>query len=121
VIEALKKLEFYVVVDVARTADMDYADIVIPVASMYEIDHPFESGEGWIMARNKVIEPLGKYKSDYEFWIDLGVRMGYGKDFWHGSIDECMKEQLAPFKTDHGRVALSSDGRRHWQKRRACL
>jgi anaerobic selenocysteine-containing dehydrogenase len=98
VIEALKKLEFYVVVDVARTADMDYADIVIPVASMYEIDHPFESGDGWIMARNKVIEPLGKYKSDYEFWIDLGLRMGYGKDFWHGSIEECMKEQLAPFK-----------------------
>jgi anaerobic selenocysteine-containing dehydrogenase len=97
VIEALKKLDFYVVVDVSRTADMNYADIVIPVASMYEIDHPFESGEGWIMARNKVIEPLGDYKSDYEFWIDLGVRMGYGKDFWHGSIDQCMKELLVPF------------------------
>jgi len=97
VIEALRKLDFYVVIDVARTAEMDYADIVIPVASVYETDHPFESGEGWIMARNKVIEPLGDYKSDYEFWIDLGVRMGYGKDFWNGSIDECMREQLAPF------------------------
>jgi len=98
VIEALKKLDFYVVLDVTRTAEMNYADIVIPVASMYEIDHPFEAGEGWIMARNKVIEPLGEYKSDYEFWIDLGVRMGYGKDFWHGSIDDCVKEQLAPYK-----------------------
>jgi anaerobic selenocysteine-containing dehydrogenase len=48
------------------------------------------------MARNKVIEPLGKYKSDYEFWIDLAVRMGYGKDFWNGSIAECMNEQLKP-------------------------
>jgi len=98
VIDALKKLDFYVVIDVTRTADMDYADVVIPVASMYEIDHPFEAGEGWIMARNKVIEPLGEYKSDYEFWIELGVKMGYGKDFWNGSIKECMKEQLAPFK-----------------------
>jgi anaerobic selenocysteine-containing dehydrogenase len=98
VIEALKKLDFYVVIDVSRTAEMNYADIVIPVASMYEIDHPFEAGEGWIMARNKVIEPLGDYKSDYEFWIDLGVRMGYGKDFWNGSIDACIKEQLEPFK-----------------------
>ena len=30
--EALKKLEFYAIVDVMRTADMDYADVVIPVA-----------------------------------------------------------------------------------------
>ena len=26
-----------------------------------------------MMARNKVIEPLGDYKSDYEFWLDLGA------------------------------------------------
>ena len=48
------------------------------------------------MARNKVIEPLGEYKSDYEFWIELGVRMGYGDDFWGGSMEACMNEQLAP-------------------------
>jgi anaerobic selenocysteine-containing dehydrogenase len=97
VIEALKKLDFYVVVDVMQTADMAFADIVIPVATGYETDHPFEAGEGWVMARNKVIEPLGDYKSDYEFWIDLGVRMGYGTDFWNGSITECMNEQLKPY------------------------
>jgi len=96
VIAALKKLDFYVVIDVTRTAEMDYADIVIPVASMYEIDHPFESTGNWTMARNKVIEPLGAYKSDYEFWIELAVRMGYGKDFWNGSLAECMNEQLKP-------------------------
>jgi anaerobic selenocysteine-containing dehydrogenase len=98
VIEALKKLDFYVVVDVTQTADMAFADIVIPVATGYETDHPFEAGEGWVMARNKVIEPLGDYKSDYEFWIDLGVRMGYGADFWNGSITECMNEQLRPYR-----------------------
>lgn len=96
VLEALKKLDFYVVVDVMRTAEMNYADVVIPVATMYETDHPFEFSGNWIMARNKVIEPLGNYKSDYEFWIDLGVRMGYGKDFWNGSIAECMNDQLKP-------------------------
>ncbi len=98
VIEALKKLEFFVVVDVMRTAEMDYADIVIPVATMYECDHPFESGGGWIMARNRVIEPLGDYKSDYEFWLDLGVKMGYGSDFWEGSIEACMDYQLEPLE-----------------------
>ena len=96
VIEALKKVEFYVTVDVTETADMAFADIVIPVASMYECDHPFETSGNWIMARNRVIEPLGDYKSDYEFWIDLGVRMGYGKDFWDGNLTACMDEQLKP-------------------------
>ena len=42
------------------------------------------------------IEPLGEYKSMYEFWLDLGVRMGYGDDFWNGSMEECMNDQLAP-------------------------
>jgi anaerobic selenocysteine-containing dehydrogenase len=96
VLEALKKLEFYVVVDVMRTAEMKYADVVIPVATMYETDHPFETSGSWIMARNKVIEPFGDYKSDYEFWINLGVKMGYGKDFWNGSLAECMNDQLKP-------------------------
>jgi anaerobic selenocysteine-containing dehydrogenase len=101
VVEALKKLEFFVVIDVMQTSSMPWADVVIPVATMYECDHPFEAsmmGMGnWIMARNKVIEPLGDYKSDYEFWLDLGVRMGYGDDFWHGSIEECMNYQLENF------------------------
>jgi anaerobic selenocysteine-containing dehydrogenase len=97
VVEALKKLEFYVVVDVGRTADMDYADIVIPVATPYEIDHPFEFGGNWIMARNRVIQPLGDYKSIFEFLCDLGVKMGYGSDFWNGSMVDSMNDQLKPF------------------------
>jgi anaerobic selenocysteine-containing dehydrogenase len=96
IVEALKKVDFYAVIDVMRTADMDYADIVIPVATMYETDHPFEFGGNWIMARNRVVEPLGNYKSDYEFWIDLAVKMGYGKDFWNGSLDACLNDRLAP-------------------------
>ena len=96
VVEALQKLDFFVVIDVMRTAEMAYADVVVPVATPYETDHPFEFTPNWIMARNKVIEPLGEYKSMYEFWLDLGVRMGYGADFWNGSMEECMNEQLAP-------------------------
>ena len=98
IVEALKKLGFYVVIDVTRTADMDFADIVVPVSTPYETDHPFEYTENWIMARNKVIEPLGEYKSMYEFWLDLGVRMGYGSDFWNGDMEACMNYQLEPLE-----------------------
>jgi len=98
VIEALEKLEFFVVVDVMQNAAMPWADIVIPVATMYESDHPFEGGMGdWLMARNQVVERMGDYKSDYEFWLDLAVKMGYGEDFWDGSIEKCMNYQLENF------------------------
>ncbi len=97
IIAALEKLDFFVVIDVMQNASMPWADVVIPVATMFESDHPFEASTNWIMARNKVIEPLGEYKSDYEFWLDLAVKMGYGDDFWHGSMKECMNYQLENF------------------------
>lgn len=100
VIAALQKLDFFVVVDVARTADMPYADIVIPVATGYELDHPFQMVPGWLMATRKVIEPVGGSKSIFEFFLDLGVAMGYGKDFWHGNIETAMDDQLAPLAMD---------------------
>ena len=97
VIAALKKLDFFVVIDVTRTAEMDYADIVIPVTTAYENDLRFGSVGDRIMAGNKVIEPLGPYKSDLHFWIELAARMGYAKNFWNGSVDEYLNSQLQPF------------------------
>ncbi len=97
VVEALQKVDFYVVLDVMRTADMQFADIILPTTTPYESDHPFESRGNWIMARSKVIEPLGDYKSIHAFFIDLGVRMGYGADFWDGNVTACQNDMLSPF------------------------
>jgi anaerobic selenocysteine-containing dehydrogenase len=101
IIKSLEKLDFFVVIDVMENAAMPWADVVIPVASMYECDHPFETfakgKQHWIMARSKVIEPLGDYKSDFQFWLDLAVKMGYGGDFWNGDIDQCMNDLLQNF------------------------
>jgi anaerobic selenocysteine-containing dehydrogenase len=124
VIESLKKVDFYVVIDVSRTADMNFADIVLPTTTPYESDHPFEARGNWIMARRKVIEPLEDYKSIYEFFIDLGVRMGYGEDFWHGDIVTCQDDMLSPFgitleelrRFPVGKVYDSSIGSRTYEK-----
>ena len=128
VIEALKKLDFYVVLDVTRTADMNFADIVLPTSTPYETDHPFEARDNWIMARSRVIEPLGEYKSIYEFFLELGVKMGYGNDFWNGDVTAMQNFQLSGFdmtldelrgyKT--GRIyAPSTDGRTYENYARA--
>ncbi len=96
VIEALKKLDFYVVIDTHRTADTAYADIVLPALTPYEIDHPFEVRGPFIMARNKVIEPVGQGRSMQQIMLDIGVALGYGDDFWQGDMTSCMDWQLEP-------------------------
>jgi anaerobic selenocysteine-containing dehydrogenase len=93
---ALEKLDFFVVADVTRTADMPYADIVLPLATSYEVDHPFQFVPGWLMATNRVIEPVHSSKSIFDFFLELAVAMGYGEDFWGGSIPKAMDDQLEP-------------------------
>lgn len=96
VLRALDKVDFFVVADTHRTAEMNWADIVFPVLTPYEIDHPFQVRGPMIMARNRVIAPLGEGKSMQELFLDLGVAMGYGRDFWNGDIRAAMDWQLEP-------------------------
>lgn len=98
IIEALEKLDFYVVADTHRTADMPWADVVIPLATPYEIDHPFQVRGNFIMARNKVIKPVNGGPSMQQFLADLAVKMGYGADYWNGSMTACQNYQLENFK-----------------------
>ncbi|MCG6931059.1 MAG: molybdopterin-dependent oxidoreductase [Desulfofustis sp.] len=96
VLAALQKLDFFVTVDVARTAEMNFADVVVPVATSYESGHPYHMAPGWLMATNRVIEPLGEYKSTFQFFLELADAMGYGNDFWGGDIDAAMDDLLEP-------------------------
>ena len=96
VLRALERLDFLVVVDVARTAEMPWADIVMPVATSYETDHPFQLTPGWLMPFNRAVPPAAGTKSMIEFFLDLGVAMGYGDDFWRGDVAACMDDQLEP-------------------------
>jgi anaerobic selenocysteine-containing dehydrogenase len=110
VLAALKKLDFFVVADVARTADTPYADIVMPLATSYEVDHPFQMVPGWLMATNRVIEPLGSHKSIFEFFLDLANAMGYGEDFWDGNMDTAMDDQLQPLGLDMAALRRQNTG-----------
>ncbi len=98
VLAALEKLDFFVIADVARTPEMPWADIVLPVTTGYESNYPFQYSPSWIMATNQVIPPRGDFKSMIEFMLDLGKAMGYGDDFWQADIQACMDEQLAPLQ-----------------------
>lgn len=96
--EALKKLDFYVVMDTQWNSSCDFADYVLPACTNYESDYQFDtknSPAGTFIAINqKIAEPMGESRSDWEYYLDLAKRMGYGDDFWNGDMDACVREQL---------------------------
>ncbi len=100
VAEALKKVGFFFVMDVCHASHVDYADIVLPACTDYEQSDALRmknTREGtWLGIYNKVVEPPGECRSDRQFYLDLAVKMGYGDDFWHGSVEAMLEEQLAP-------------------------
>lgn len=110
VLEAIKKVDFFVTIDVTEPAEYRYADLVLPTTTPYEADHPFELQGNRLMARTRVVEPLGDYKSIFEFFLDLGVAMGYGADFWNGSIEAFENERLEPFQMTIDQLRAHKNG-----------
>ncbi|MCH7521789.1 MAG: molybdopterin-dependent oxidoreductase, partial [Candidatus Marinimicrobia bacterium] len=76
--ETLSKLDFLVTIDRQLTADAAYADIVLPAATMFEIDSYMAYGPIFRL-REKLIEPVGEARNDYLIMAELARRLGYGQ------------------------------------------
>ncbi len=100
VAEALKKLDFYFVMDTAWNPSCDYADYVLPACTRYEDSCQIGSRnmpEGtFIGIEQQIAEPLGESRSDWKIYLDLAVKLGFGEDFWNGDIDGLLRAQLEP-------------------------
>lgn len=101
VAEALKKVDFLFAADTFWAPHLNFADIVLPSSTVYEQSDYFgvkRTDEGsWISIFNKVVEPLGESRSDWQIYLDLAVKMGYGEYFWQGNAETYLNEQLAGF------------------------
>ncbi|MFC2158416.1 IscS subfamily cysteine desulfurase [Acidobacteriota bacterium] len=75
--ETLSKLDFVVSIDRQLTADCAYADIVLPAATMFEIESYMTYGPIFRI-RDKLIEPIGESRDDYLIMAGLADRLGYG-------------------------------------------
>ncbi|MFC1858290.1 molybdopterin-dependent oxidoreductase [Thermodesulfobacteriota bacterium] len=92
-VEALKKLETVIVQDRFMTSTARFADILLPVSSLWEQDdfaRPWLSGP-YFLSINKAIEPLYECKSDYEIAQELAPRLGI-EDFSEKSLEEWRRE-----------------------------
>ena len=95
--EAMKKLDFLAVSEIFLTPTAQLADIVLPAATHFEFDDIGHFGlpHGFILARPKIVEPMGKCWPDSKILNELGKRLGYAQYFWN-DMRECLDEILKP-------------------------
>jgi cysteine desulfurase NifS len=75
--ETLNALDFQVSIDRQWTADMAYADIVLPAATYYETGS-YMIYDSAFKIRERLIEPVGEARSDFFIMAELANRLGYG-------------------------------------------
>jgi anaerobic selenocysteine-containing dehydrogenase len=99
--EAMRKLDFMVVMDLFMTETAKLADMFLPACSFLE-----KSGVGYVygvntgipyaLLRKKVIEPVGESWADWKIWTELGRRMGYEEFFPWNTEEEVVDFFLKP-------------------------
>ena len=75
--KTLGALDFLVCIDRQLTADMAYADIVLPATTYYEIESYMRYGPIYRI-RERVIDPVGETRNDFFILAELARRLGYG-------------------------------------------
>ena len=102
VYEALKSLDFYVVIDFWKTPSAEISDYILPSASWLE--RPFlrdNTGEdcelyGGEAALPASIEGEYDHKTDYEIYRELGIRLGQKEDWPWKNMEELFTYRLKP-------------------------
>ncbi len=95
------QLELFVAHDLFLNATSRLADYVIPAAHWLEKPH-FSLGVAsiaafgdFVEAAPAAIEPEYEHRSDYEFWRDLGHRLGQG-EYWPQRVEDFYQLLLEP-------------------------
>ena len=96
-VKALRALDFLAVSEVFMTPTAALADIVLPVATQYEINDVghYGLGHGFVLARPKLVEPPEGCRPDLRIINDLAHGLGLG-EHWFDDYEDILKEFLAP-------------------------
>lgn len=97
VLEAIRKLDFFMVSELFMTPTSAMADLIFPAATNMEFNDIGHYGlaHGYILPRPKIVEPRAESRSDMEIINELAKRLGLGQYFWD-DIQQCLEEILAP-------------------------
>ncbi len=75
----LDSLDFLVAIDMYYTSYTDHADLVLPACTVFESEEPYvgiEAYGGYVLLREKAIDPLFESKTDYAIQNDIAEIFG---------------------------------------------
>ncbi len=104
VLDAVKKLEFFVVQDIFLTETASLADVVLPATSFAEKDGTFTNTERRIQRVRRAIEPVGESKADWQIPCLIAKRMGMN-GFDYNDPSEIMDE-ISSLTPSYGGVSF---------------
>jgi anaerobic selenocysteine-containing dehydrogenase len=95
--EAFMNLDFIAVADLFMTPTTAMADIVLPVASQFEIDDigHYGLGHGFILARPKIVDPPEECWPDMKIMNELGKRIS-PKEYWYDDHSQFLEDVVKP-------------------------
>lgn len=91
ILQAIKKLDFFVNVDLFMTETCKYADIVLPACSSFERSEFKVYTGGYAIFTNPVIDPLYESKSDTDIITDLANCLNVDDELLKSGYDNCVK------------------------------
>jgi anaerobic selenocysteine-containing dehydrogenase len=95
--EAFMNLDFIAVADLFMTPTAAMADIVLPVASQFEMDDigHYGLGHGFILARPKVVDPPEECWPDMKIMNELGKRIS-PEEYWYDDYTQFLEDVVKP-------------------------
>jgi thiosulfate reductase/polysulfide reductase chain A len=107
-IEAFKKLDLLVSVDVYMSDTGAYADVILPECTYLERTDPVMEASGLapkIRYRQQAVPPQGDARPSWRIYKELAKATGLGEYFAYRDIDEIVATQLAPLKLTAAELA----------------
>jgi anaerobic selenocysteine-containing dehydrogenase len=93
--KALGTLDFFAAADFFETPTTRLAHVVLPAATALEREALIAWGRGRLVYRQAAVAPEGEARSDAQFLLDLGCRLGLGDQFWNGDFRASVRERLS--------------------------
>jgi formate dehydrogenase major subunit len=75
--KALANLDFLCVQDIFLTETAEFADVILPATSFFEKHGTYTNSDRRVQVGQKVIDPPGQARFDWELVCEIATRMGY--------------------------------------------
>jgi len=93
--EAISKLDFSVGIDLHLNAPThDFMDIVLPTCVCWERTAPYKAYGTKLFWNDVVVPAAGEAREDWKILLDLGCKLGYEEECFHGDLEAAQQAML---------------------------